>query len=85
MHEDINDATLVRGVIGLAHDLHLHATAEGVENSAQLEELRLMGCDYAQGHLFSEALDADAAESFIEGWDPRCVLPAGAVSELRRA
>ena len=83
MHEDINDATLVRGVIGLAHDLRLHATAEGVENSAQLEELRRMGCDYAQGYLFSKPLDADAAESFIDAWEPQCALSPGALSAVR--
>ena len=40
----------------MAHALSLDVIAEGVENEAQLSELRRLGCDYAQGHLFSRAL-----------------------------
>ena len=39
----------------MARALSLDAIAEGVENEAQLSELRRLGCDYAQGHLFSRA------------------------------
>ena len=40
----------------MARALSLDVIAEGVENEAQLSELRRLGCDYAQGHLFSRAL-----------------------------
>ena len=40
----------------MARALSLDVIAEGVENEAQLSELRRLGCDYAQGHLFSAAL-----------------------------
>ena len=40
----------------MARALSLDAIAEGVENEAQLSELRRLGCDYAQGHLFSRPL-----------------------------
>jgi EAL domain-containing protein (putative c-di-GMP-specific phosphodiesterase class I) len=39
----------------LAHDLKLTVTAEGVETRTQLDHLRALGCDAAQGWLFAPA------------------------------
>jgi diguanylate cyclase (GGDEF)-like protein/PAS domain S-box-containing protein len=47
---------IVEAVIGMARALSLDAIAEGVENEVQLSELRRLGCDFAQGHLFSPPL-----------------------------
>ena len=47
---------IIEAIIGMARALSLDVIAEGVENEAQLSELMRLGCDYAQGHLFSEAL-----------------------------
>ena len=43
--------SIVRHIIGLAHESGLRVVAEGVETSAQLETLRQLGCDAAQGYL----------------------------------
>ena len=40
---------LLSGIVGLTHSLSLVAIAEGVETREQLEELRLAGCERAQG------------------------------------
>ena len=40
---------IVKTMIGLAHNLNINVTAEGVETLEQLELLRAMGCNYAQG------------------------------------
>jgi len=45
-----NDRTIVKATIDLAHNLGLSVTAEGVEDAATLEQLRLLGCDTAQGY-----------------------------------
>jgi diguanylate cyclase (GGDEF)-like protein/PAS domain S-box-containing protein len=50
---DEKDARVVGGMIRLAHDLGLRVVAEGVERPAQLETLRALGCDAAQGFLFA--------------------------------
>jgi EAL domain-containing protein (putative c-di-GMP-specific phosphodiesterase class I) len=49
----------------ISEPLVLKATAEGVETTAQLDRLKGMGCDLAQGNLFSEPLDAEAIERFL--------------------
>ena len=52
------DALLVGGVIDTAHALGLRVTAEGVERTGQLQLLRAMGCDTAQGFLISRPVPA---------------------------
>jgi diguanylate cyclase (GGDEF)-like protein/PAS domain S-box-containing protein len=47
------DTAIVRSVIDLAHALRLVVVAEGVERQDQLDALRALGCDLAQGYLFS--------------------------------
>jgi EAL domain-containing protein (putative c-di-GMP-specific phosphodiesterase class I) len=46
-------------VVDLARRLGLETVAEGVESPDQLAELRRLGCDLAQGHLWSGAVPAD--------------------------
>ena len=51
------DDAIVSAIIGLAHNLHLHVLAEGVETPAQIEFLRGRGCRAAQGYYYSRPLD----------------------------
>ncbi|MGE5408110.1 MAG: putative bifunctional diguanylate cyclase/phosphodiesterase, partial [Syntrophothermus sp.] len=57
---------IVEAIIGMARALSLDVIAEGVENEAQLAELRRLGCDSAQGHLFHRALP-DSEVSLLLG------------------
>jgi diguanylate cyclase (GGDEF)-like protein len=54
----LDDATLTRGVISLAQSLGLHTVAEGVETPEQLEYLRKLGCDAAQGFYLARPVPA---------------------------
>jgi len=54
------DAALGRTIVALAETLGLRTVAEGIEDSAQRERLRVMGCDMGQGYLFARPLDAEA-------------------------
>jgi diguanylate cyclase (GGDEF)-like protein len=49
---------VVRAMIALAHALRLRAIAEGVEDEPTLDLLRELGCDAAQGYLFTVPVDA---------------------------
>ena len=51
-------SAIVRAITELAHALHIETTAEGVEETAQLMELRAHGCSSVQGFLFAEPMTA---------------------------
>jgi diguanylate cyclase (GGDEF)-like protein/PAS domain S-box-containing protein len=53
------DQAITESVVGLARRLGLETVAEGVESPDQLAELRRLGCDLAQGHLWSRTVPAD--------------------------
>jgi EAL domain-containing protein (putative c-di-GMP-specific phosphodiesterase class I) len=58
--QDVDDVTIVRAMIALAHNLRMQVVAEGVETRAQLEFLRGEGCDEIQGFLVSRPVPAEA-------------------------
>ncbi|MGV1048948.1 MAG: bifunctional diguanylate cyclase/phosphodiesterase [Solirubrobacterales bacterium] len=59
---------IVEAIIGMARALSLDVIAEGVENEIQLAELRRLGCDFAQGHLFHAAMpEAEVSRLLGEG------------------
>lgn len=60
-----NDAAIATAIIAMAHHMNLHVTAEGIETSEQLAFLRPYHCDGMQGHLFSAAVSAAAAEALL--------------------
>ncbi len=59
------DAGIVRTIVNLGHELQLNVVAEGVETIEQLEFLRSINCDAAQGFLFSKPLAATELASAI--------------------
>jgi predicted signal transduction protein with EAL and GGDEF domain len=46
-------------MIGISKALGCTVTAEGVETNEQLDALRALGCEHAQGFLFARPLDRD--------------------------
>jgi len=53
------DTSIVEAIIRLAHALELSAVAEGVETPTQLETLRALDCDNAQGYLLGRPQPAE--------------------------
>ena len=62
---DSGDAAMVKAIIGLAQNLQLSVTAEGIETREQLAFLRAHGCDTGQGYLFSRPLPARALAALL--------------------
>ncbi len=56
---DEKAAAVAKGMIGLAHNLKLKVTAEGVESAAQLRFLLSERCDQMQGFLASQPLESE--------------------------
>ena len=56
---DKDDIAITRAVITLAHSMEMKVLAEGVEQSDQLDYLRQLGCDYAQGYFIGRPVPAE--------------------------
>ncbi|HEU4872470.1 MAG TPA: bifunctional diguanylate cyclase/phosphodiesterase [Pyrinomonadaceae bacterium] len=65
MNQTDENLQIVKTIVTLAGNLGMQVIAEGVETEEQLNQLRLLKCQYAQGYLFSEPLDAVQADLFI--------------------
>jgi diguanylate cyclase (GGDEF)-like protein len=62
--DNVEDSTIVDAIAGLTRGLKLPLLAEGVENDRQLDVLKGLGCQYAQGFYWSKALPGDEYEQF---------------------
>jgi len=63
--DDTKNEEIVRAIITIAQNLNMTVVAEGVETQQQLSRLRKMNCHCAQGYLFSDPLNGDAALDLI--------------------
>lgn len=61
---DAADDPIVRSIVQLAHSLDMSVVAEWVQSAEQMQRLRLLGCDHAQGNHVCEPVDADALRDF---------------------
>jgi EAL domain-containing protein (putative c-di-GMP-specific phosphodiesterase class I) len=60
-----NGLDIAKSIVRLAHDLKLEAIAEGVETQEQLEKLKGLDCEYAQGYLISKCLNPKGVEDLL--------------------
>lgn len=65
MSDGGENIAIVQTIIMLAHTLKMSVVAEGVETMQQVEILKLLGCEFGQGFLFSQPLPAITAEQVI--------------------
>ncbi len=64
---DLSDLAIVSAIIAMARHLHIEVVAEGIEGWQQLEKLRQLGCNYAQGFLFARPAPADECARYLRG------------------
>ena len=70
MNDDGPGAIIAAALIDVAQKLGIQVVAEGVENHEQLDRLISLGCEKAQGYLFSKALPPDLIIQFLSSFQP---------------
>lgn len=65
LHNSKKDKAFVQAIVTMAHTLGMVTVAEGVEIEEQFEFLQEIGCEYAQGFLFSKPLPAFRIERLL--------------------
>jgi diguanylate cyclase (GGDEF)-like protein len=77
---DLVDGTehivIVQAVVTIARALGMTTTAEGVETVGQQEFLTALGCDEAQGYLFSAPVPTEQVSKLIADWSAARTLAA---------
>ncbi len=56
---------IVKAIVTLAHVLDMEVIAEGIEDAYQLDQLKLLNCEYGQGYYFAKPLNQQEAEELI--------------------
>jgi diguanylate cyclase (GGDEF)-like protein/PAS domain S-box-containing protein len=66
LETDPSDRALSEAIVVMSHKLGFKVIAEGVETEGQKRILEEMGCDYAQGYLFSRPVPAEAFDALLQ-------------------
>jgi EAL domain-containing protein (putative c-di-GMP-specific phosphodiesterase class I) len=65
MSKDESQMKIIVAIIELTHRLGVGVIAEGVETTAQMEQLKQMECEFGQGYLISKPLNEDEVRTFL--------------------
>src|SRR3954447_21114385 len=60
-----NDNAIVRTISTIARNLGMEVIAEGIETEEQYQQLKMLGCEYGQGCLFSRPVDNAAVQHLL--------------------
>jgi diguanylate cyclase (GGDEF)-like protein/PAS domain S-box-containing protein len=64
-----DDVAITDAIIAMGHSLKLKVLAKGVESREQMDFLRHLNCDEAQGFYFAQPMHADdLSDSLAKGW-----------------
>ncbi|HEX7215335.1 MAG TPA: bifunctional diguanylate cyclase/phosphodiesterase [Methylomirabilota bacterium] len=66
---DNEDTAIIRAVVTLARSLGITVTAEGVETTEQLSQLRELSCEQGQGYYFARPVSADRLPELLASLD----------------
>ena len=64
--ENRRDKKIVSAIISLAQTLDLDVIAEGIENAEQVDFLKGVNCNKAQGYLYSKPIPAEQVDCILE-------------------
>jgi EAL domain-containing protein (putative c-di-GMP-specific phosphodiesterase class I) len=74
--EGTENVVIVQAVVSIARALGMTTTAEGVDTPGQRDFLKALGCDEAQGYLFSAPVALERVPEIIAGWTGSKILAA---------
>jgi len=66
LQEPEGSLPVVQSIVRLAHSMNLIVVAEGVETTAELDLVRVLGCDKVQGHVYGPSLGHEEAEALLK-------------------
>jgi diguanylate cyclase (GGDEF)-like protein len=69
--EGVEHAAIVQAVVSLARALGMRTIAEGVETRDQQNSILTLGCDEAQGYLFSPPVPVEQVPEILASWAPK--------------
>jgi len=69
--DGVEHAAIVQAVVSLARALGMRTTAEGVETRDQQSSVLALGCDEAQGYLFSAPVPVEQVPEILASWAPK--------------
>lgn len=78
---DVSDHAIVGAIIAIARQFGIQVIAEGIEGFQQLEQLRQLRCDLAQGNLFSRPVSAERCLMLLRGGHLSLSDPGGRTGE----
>lgn len=87
MEDGSENGEIVRTVIALAKILKLKVVAEGIESIHQFHQLRVLGCEFGQGYLFSRPLPVNDVEKMLSdkfNWENVLPMPEFASIEQNK-
>ena len=56
---------VIQSIVRMAHSMNLTVVAEGVETRAELDLVRVLGCDKVQGHVYGPARRREQMEALL--------------------
>jgi EAL domain-containing protein (putative c-di-GMP-specific phosphodiesterase class I) len=65
----------VRTISTLARNLGMEVIAEGIETEEQYQQLKMLGCEYGQGYLFSRPVASASVERLLAQDSKRAAEP----------
>lgn len=69
MENGTENGEIVRTIVALAKTLGMNVIAEGIETIHQIHQLRILGCEYGQGYLFSRPVPSHEADQMVNNRD----------------
>ena len=70
-----NDNAIVRTISTLARNLGMEVIAEGIETEEQFQQLKMLGCEYGQGYLFSRPVANEGVDHLLSQDSKRDIEP----------